>query len=328
MMNYQDCPELVRNYLFYLETIKGRSPNTIQGYYWDLRTFFRFMKIQKKQVPATTPLDEITIADIDLGFMQHITLSDVYEFLHFVSSNRSNQAKTRSRKVSSIRGFFKYLTNNVNLLKDNPVLNLEMPSAKKSLPKYLTLENCYELLRHIDGAQKERDFCIITLFLNCGMRLSELVGMNCNDIKNNTLLLRGKGNKERIVYLNEACLLSLQTYQQFKTGFYSEKPHDRTAVFLGKNGKRLGKRQVERIVERSLEQSGLGNLGYSTHKLRHTAATMMYQQGGVDIRVLQEILGHANLGTTQIYTHVSSDQMEQAAQSTPLSNIKPPKNKA
>lgn len=325
-MQYQDCPELMRNYLFYLETIKGRSANTINGYYLDLRTFFRFIKLHRKLVSWDTPLEQIVIADVDLKLIEQITLSDVYEFLHYVSSDRSNQAKTRSRKVSSLRGFFKYLTNNVGLLKTNPVLNLEMPAAKKSLPKYLSLENCYELLRHIDGVQKERDFCMITLFLNCGMRLSELVGINYNDIKSNTLLLRGKGNKERIVYLNEACLLSLQIYNQFKTGFYSDKPHDRTALFLGKNGKRLGKRQVERIVEHALEQSGLGGLGYSTHKLRHTAATMMYQQGGVDIRVLQEILGHANLGTTQIYTHVSSEQMEKAVQSTPLASVKPPKS--
>lgn len=324
-MQYQDCPELMRNYLFYLETIKGRSVNTINGYYLDLRTFFRFMKLHRKLISWHTPLEQITIADIDLKLIEQITLSDVYEFLHYVSSDRCNQAKTRSRKVSSLRGFFKYLTNNVGLLKTNPVLNLEMPAAKKSLPKYLSLENCYELLRHIDGVQKERDFCMITLFLNCGMRLSELVGINYNDIKTNTLLLRGKGNKERIVYLNDACLLSLQVYNQFKTGFYSDKPHDRNALFLSRNGKRLGKRQVERIVESALEQSGLGGLGYSTHKLRHTAATMMYQQGGVDIRVLQEILGHANLGTTQIYTHVSSEQMEKAVQSTPLASVKPPK---
>lgn len=325
-MQYLDCPEVLRNYLYYLETIKGRSSTTVEGYYIDLRMFLRFMQCHRKLVDWTVPFEEINITNVSLELIQSITLSDVYEFLHYISSDRTNQAKTRSRKISSIRGFFKYLTNNVGLLKENPVLNLELPKVKQTLPKHLTLENCYELLKQVDGPQKQRDFCMICLFLNCGMRLSELVGMNHMDIHNNTLLLRGKGNKERIIYLNEACLVSLKSYQNFKLEYYKDRPHDKKAVFLSRNGNRLGKRQVERVVEQTIARAGLANYGYSVHKLRHTAATMMYQQGDVDIRVLQEILGHSNLGTTQIYTHVSNQQMEDASKKSPLSSLKPPKD--
>jgi integrase/recombinase XerC len=320
---YDLCPPLVREFLFYMETIKGRSKNTVHGYYTDLCTFFRFMKLHRHYINSDEiPFQDIPIQDIDLDFIQTITLSDVYEFLHYVSSDRQNQAKTRARKVSCIRVFFKYLTVNLKLLKENPVENLEIPSIKKSLPKYLTLEHCYDLLNAVDGPYKERDYCMITLFLNCGMRLSELVGINLNDRKDDTLLLRGKGNKERIVYLNNACIDAWDTYLAKRNeNAGSIKPTAKNALFLSKNGTRISNRQVERIVERYLQKSGLSDMGYSPHKLRHTAATMMYQYGNVDVRVLQEILGHANLGTTQIYTHVSNDQVKKAADSSPLSKI-------
>ncbi len=318
---YDQCPDFMREFLFYMETIKGRSPRTIKGYYTDLCTFFRFMKLHKKKCAPVEDLSQISIQDLDIGFVRSITLSDVYEFLHYVSTDRDNQSKTRARKVSCIRVFFKYLTVNMKLLDENPVENLEIPSIKKTLPKYLTLEHCYELLNVIDGPDKERDYCIILLFLNCGMRLSELVGINLNDIRDDTLLLRGKGNKERIVYLNDGCLQAISDYlvirNQNLASIHSEA---KKALFISRRGTRLGARQVERIVEKYLKLSGLSGMGYSPHKLRHTAATMMYQHGNVDVRILQEILGHTNLGTTQIYTHVSNEQIKKAAQSNPLAN--------
>lgn len=318
---YHDVPQLVREFLIYMETIKGRSKNTVNGYYVDLRTFFRFLKLHRNLVPADIPFTEITVDDLTIDFIRTITLSDVYEFLLYISSGRSNQAKTRARKVSCLRVFFKYLTNNLGLLKENPVENLESPGIKKTLPKYLTLENCYELLNHIDGPYRERDYCIITLFLNCGMRLSELVGINFSDIKENVLLLRGKGNKERIVYLNDACLSSLEDYIKVRNEQFGHiQSPDKNALFLSRNGKRISRRRVEELVSDALNKAGLS--GYSVHKLRHTAATLMYQHGNVDVRVLQEILGHTNLGTTQIYTHISNDQMENASQSNPLANVK------
>lgn len=319
---YDDCPQLVREFLAYMETIKGRSKNTVNAYYIDLRTFFRFMKQYKGCCDRNLEFSEIPIADITIEFIKTITLSDVYEFLLFISSDRSNQSKTRARKVSCLKVFFKYLTNNLGILKENPVENLEAPNIKKSLPKYLSLEDCLELLNHIDGPFQVRDYCIITLFLNCGMRLSELVGINLSDIKENTLLLRGKGNKERIVYLNQSCLDAISEYLKVRNAHPEKiKPAAKHALFLSKTGSRISRRRVEELVNESLQKSGLSGQGYSVHKLRHTAATMMYQHGNVDIRVLQEILGHANLGTTQIYTHISNEQMKQASESTPLSRL-------
>lgn len=320
---YEDCSGVIRDFLFYMETIKGRSKNTVYAYYKDLRLFFRFMKKHRK-LTTETDFSMIPFDDISIDFIATITLSDVYEFLHFLSE--TNQAKTRARKVSCLRSFFKYLQMN-GKLQENPVKNLELAKPKKSLPKYLNLEQCLELLTHIDGPFKERDFCMITLFLNCGMRLSELVGINLKDIMigedESQVLLHGKGNKERRVYLNQACISALEDYLRFRnTHFQNVAKMDKNALFLSRTGGRIGARQVERIIEKALQQAGLSGMGYSTHKLRHTAATMMYQHGKVDIRILQEILGHENLGTTQIYTQVSSEQRKQALESTPLANLK------
>lgn len=323
---YADCPQILRDYLFYLLTIKGRSARTVDAYYIDIRTFFRFLVLHKNLGYADLSFEKLPIHIITLDVLKTVTLSDAYEYLHYISTERSNSAKTRSRKVSSLKSFFHYLCDKVHLLSQNPIAELEVPSVKKSLPKYLTLEQCLSLLKNVDGKYKERDYCIITLFLNCGMRLSELCGMNITDIRENTVRILGKGNKERVVYLNEACQNALDTYIKYRNS-HPIAPQDRNALFLNRNGHRLGTRRVEQIVDDQLKKAGLDQYGFSVHKLRHTAATMMYQYGNVDIRVLQEILGHANLGTTQIYTHISSDQMEQAVQSTPLSNLKPSNSK-
>jgi len=309
-----------------MQTIKGRSERTVAGYYIDLRTFLRFLNQFKGYVPQDVPFSEISIENITIDILRDVTLSDVYEFLHFVSSERDNSAVTRSRKVSSIRSFFSYLTSKVHLLENNPVLELEVPSVRKSLPKYLTLDQCMELLKSVDGEFKERDYCIVTFFLNCGMRLSELVGINLSDLRNDTVRLLGKGNKERIVYLNQACLEALEVYLAYRNA-HPIQPNHRNALFLTRRGARIGARRVEQIIDENLRRAGLDQYGFSTHKLRHTAATIMYQHGNVDIRALQAILGHANLGTTEIYTHLSSAQIEKAMKSTPLAKIDPPKPK-
>ena len=319
---YNDCPKELRDFLFYMLTIRGRSPRTVDAYYIDLRTFFRYIKKNKMNTPALDDAEfsEISIDDVGLSIIKSITLSDVYAFLNFTLSERENNAKTRSRKVSSIRAFFKYLTVNTSLLEENPVKNLEMPTGKKSVPRYLTLEESLELITHIDTKDSARDYCIITLFLNCGMRLSELVGINIQDIRDNTLRLLGKGNKERIIYLNDACLYAIGEYIKNRNSDNFIK--DKDALFISKRGTRLTARRVQQIVEECLKDAGLSGKGYSPHKLRHTAATLMYQHGNVDIRVLKEILGHANLATTEIYTHVANFQIEDAAKSSPLANVK------
>lgn len=330
--NLNDCPDILREFLFYMETIRGRSAKTVDAYYIDLRTYFRYLKMQKVLgVPPKNneTFQTMSIADLDPNIVCSITLNDVYGFLHFALSELKNGSASRSRKVSSIRSFYKYLSTKTPYLEENPVRNLEVPGIKRAMPRYLTLEESLELLQHIQTSSSARDYCIITFFLNCGMRVSELVGINLTDIRENTLRLLGKGNKERIVYLNEACLSALEQYltrerKQPEKGTDEE----RNALFLSSRGKRLTSRRVEQIVEQCLKLAGLDGRGISPHKLRHTAATLMYQHGNVDIRVLKEILGHANLGTTEIYTHVSNQQIEGAVDRSPLSHVRAPKKEA
>lgn len=329
-VNDCQCPQLIKDFLFYLLTIKGRSQRTIDAYYTDLRLFLRYLKASRCGIPMTEPnLADISIEDVPNEMLLSVTLSDAYGFLNFVQTTNGNNAKTRSRKVSSLRSFYNYLSDKEGLLEVNPIKALDTPSQKKSLPKYLTLEESRRLLQAVEGPSpdRERDYCIITLFLNCGMRLSELVGIKKGSIhwEDSTLVLLGKGNKERMIYLNAACLDALRAYLAVR-----EEPavkEYREFLFLSRRQKPLTPRRVEQIVERWLLQAGLNGRGFSPHKLRHTAATLMYQHGNVDIRVLKEILGHENLGTTEIYTHVANPQIEDAVRKNPLGDISAPRAK-
>ncbi len=319
--NYKDeAPPIIREYLIYLQTIKGKSPKTIEEYFLDLRTFFRFLKIHRDLVPLDTPFDEITISDVTLDLIRTVTLADAYEFMGYLIDDRQNNSSTRLRKTSALRGFFNYLCVKKHYISEDPLKELETPKQKKSLPKYLTLEQSMQLLEAVDGPHKERDYCIITLFLNCGLRLSELVGLNVSDIRpDRTARVVGKGNKERIIYLNDACVSAIEAYLKVRP---VDGLKDRNALFISNQKKRLSAVSVQKLVYKYLEKIGLDSQGYSCHKLRHTAATLMYQHGNVDIRVLKEILGHENLGTTEIYTHLNSEQMEKAANSNPLAKVK------
>lgn len=315
-----EMPEIVRKYALYYRNIKGRSQKTVNEYCMDLRTFFRFMKRFRGLVPDDTPLEEIPVQDIDLDFIRSITTLDVFEFMNFVADERSNMSSTRQRKSSSLKSFFGYLSVHEGLLETNPTENLTPPKKAKTLPRFLSLEQSIELLNAVEGVDKERDYCILTLFLNCGMRLSELVSINMSDVIHNNSSLRivGKGNKERMVYLNDACLAAIEDYVRVRP---KDGVKDRNALFLSNRGTRISPKTVQAMVNKYLEKIGLGGAGYSVHKLRHTAATLMYRHGHVDIRVLQDILGHENLGTTEIYTHTSSTQMEDAVHANPLANI-------
>lgn len=323
-LNDYSMPRLLRDYLMYLLTIKGRSARTVEGYFIDLRLFLRFRVAVDRGLSMETPdLEDVPLSDVTDAFICSSTLSDAYAFLNYVQTTNSNNAKTRARKVSSLRGFFKYIYGKTDLMKENPMENLELPSVRKTVPKYLTLEESLKLLSVIDGPARERDYCMITLMLNCGMRLSELVGIKMNSVRDNTLVLLGKGNKERMIYLNDACLAAIEAYKKVRQEPKIEK--NKPYLFLSSHGTPLSGRRVEQIVEANLKKAGLDGRGYSPHKLRHTAATLMYQHGGVDVKVLQEILGHANLATTEIYTHVSDRQMENAASRSPLAEVMPPK---
>lgn len=321
-------PPLVIDFLNYYDVIKNKSPKTVEEYALDLRTYFRFLKIYKGLVPSSVPFEEIYIKDIDLDFIKQITLSDTYAFLSYCKDERDNDAATRSRKVSCIKDFFKYLTINQKLLDVNPVQELDRPKKQKSLPKYLTLEESIALLDSVDGKYKERDYCILVFLLNCGMRLSELVSLNYNDIRdNNTMIVTGKGNKQRTIYLNDACMSAYKNYMAVRP-VDGVKGKDRYALFLSSRNQRISPKTVQHIVYTYLDKCGLGNKGFSVHKLRHTAATLMYQYGDVDVLVLKEILGHENIATTEIYTHIVDQQLADAAKSNPLSNVKPKEKKS
>lgn len=312
-----EMPELVQQYAMYLRNIRGLSPKTVTEYCMDLRTLFRFLR---SRTLMDTPLDEISVKDVTLDEIRQIKTYDIFEFMNFVADERNNMSSTRQRKSSSLKSFFKYLTVHEKLLEENPTENLTPPKKKKALPHFLSLEQSIELLAAVEGPDAERDRCILTLFLNCGMRLSELVSLNITDVVHNNATLRilGKGNKERIVYLNQACLESIEHYLAVRP---KDGVRDRNALFLSNRGTRISPKTVQYLVKKYLDKIGLSGPGYSVHKLRHTAATLMYRYGNVDIRVLQDILGHANLGTTEIYTHTSSFQMEEAINSNPLAKV-------
>ena len=318
----QSCPPIIRDFLTYNETIRGKSSRSVEGYFFDLQTFFRYILLVRGMVPKDTEFEKITIEKVDINLIKTITVSDLYAFLVFCKEERQNGAASRARKTSTLRIFFKYLSVQTHQLDNNPAELLESPKVKQALPKHLTLEDSLELLNSVEGPYKERDYCILTLFFNCGLRLAELCALNLSSISGDgTLTVVGKGNKERMVYLNSACLDAIAKYLPVRPND-GVPATDKNALFISRNKRRISPKTVQHIVKTYLEKSGLGDMGYSTHKLRHTAATLMYQHGNVDIRVLKDILGHANLGTTQIYTHVSNPQIKQAVDSNPLANVK------
>ena len=331
MTDYRtDAPPILRDFLVYHETIQGHSRRTVDEYFLDLRNFFRFLKLDKGRVARNTPLDQISNDDGDLELVGSVTLSDVYSYMNYLSRDRivhpnspdahsGLSAPARARKVAAIRSFYKYLTNKAKLISENPMQDLDSPHLRKSLPRYLDLEESVSLLDHVDGANQARDYCILTLFLNCGLRISELVGLNVTDVRGNQLRVLGKGNKERMLFLNEACQSALEDWLTERSMLTLV---DQNALFVTlQNRRRISRAAVHKLVKKHLAAAGLDSTQYSAHKLRHTAATLMLQNG-VDVRTLQEVLGHDHLNTTQIYTHVDNDDLRTAARANPLGKVK------
>ncbi|MCL2814422.1 MAG: tyrosine recombinase XerC [Oscillospiraceae bacterium] len=326
--NIETLPPAARQYLMYLTTIRSCSKLTVREYIFDLRVFFRFMKQRKLKTDQTDQtdqiFDEIDVAELDLDFIKSISKEDIFEFLFFMSEQRDNINNSRARKLSAVKGFFRYLTKQADKLDVNPAETIESPTIRQALPKYLSLEESVALLNAIQNDEKNqnriRDYLIVTLFLNCGMRLAELVGIDLNDIAADHSAIRvlGKRKKERFVYLNEPCKQALADYLGLRKKQQSQK--DENALFISRNRRRISNSTVQKMVDLSFVKAGLAGKNYSTHKLRHTAATLMYQNG-VDTRVLQEILGHENLNTTQIYTHVANPQLREAANRNPLAKL-------
>ena len=310
----KQCPQFLNDYITYLKVVKGCSERTVEEYFLDIRLFLRYIK--KERLNLKENVSNIPIKDFDSEWLKEVTLNEIYDFEYFLSQERRNSNTARSRKTSALKNFFNYLQKRAGIIDKNPASDIEFPSLKKTIPKYLTLDESVHMLASIDSPFQERDFCIITLFLNCGMRLSELVGLDISDVnlEEKTMRILGKGNKERQIYLNEACVNAINECLKVR------KPCDTKALFVSKKKRRISKRRVQQVVEQALKNANLDNRGFSTHKLRHTAATLMYQHGGVDTLILKEILGHESINTTQIYTHVNDNQMKQAIESSPLSH--------
>lgn len=314
------APEPLASFLIYMESIQGKSPKTVEEYFYDLRTFYRFLELYFGLVDSSTAFEEINIDTIDIQILRTVNLQTLYEYINFLNKQRKNSASSRSRKISSLKSFYKYLHSKAKLIDENPAAELESVKTTKQLPKHFTVEDSLSLLGSVENRNAARDYCILTLFLNCGMRLAELVNINITDIRGDSLVVIGKGNKERTIYLNDACLSALNAYipvrnQQTPTA------KDKYALFLSERNQRISRRTVQYTVEKYVKKIGLDPHKYTTHKLRHTAATLMHQ-AGVDIRVLQEILGHKQLSTTEIYTHINNDQVRQAVRTNPLSQVK------
>ncbi len=328
MQRYSDCPQVLKEFLIYHENIKGQSQLTISEYYLDLRMFLRFIRLMRNDMPISTNLDDIPIKDIDLSFIRQITSTDIFDFLSYLANDRTANPDApapdygispaaRARKLSAIKSFYKYLTVRTKQIEENPVADLEYPKLRKSLPKYLTMEQSKALLQSVTGQNQVRDYAIIMIFLNCGIRRSELVGLNITDVYEDRLRVVGKGNKERFVYFGTPCRKAIDAYLIERN---KKVLSDNRALFGSRDGNRISVTAVHRLVKKALLEAGLDSTQFSAHKLRHTAATMMLS-GGVDVKTVQEVLGHENLNTTQIYTHIENTELKIAAEANPLSKL-------
>lgn len=321
---FELAPSPMSDFLEYLTSIKGRSSRTVHEYFLDLRTFYKFLCIRFKLVPYNTDFEDIDFSVVDLNIIKKVSLFDLHAFISYIDKERGNSNRTKARKVACLKSYYRYLCNIVNLLNDNPADKLETPKGSKRLPVYLSLDESKKLLRTIDGQNLERNFAIITIFLNCGVRLSEIVSINLSNYKDDTLTVIGKGNKERTIYLNPACKFAIEEYMKVRP---IPVVGSEDAMFLSNRKTRISQRAIQHFVEKYLKEAGLGDKHYSPHKLRHTAATLMYQYGNVDIVALQDILGHESVATTQIYTHINNERLKNAVKSNPLSTFVSDKDK-
>ena len=318
--NSSENPEFLNEYLVHIKIVKLLAERTIEEYYTDIRLFLRY--IYENNHNTDKPISEIDIRDMTISEIKNISISDIYNFIFYTSDERLNKDRARYRKISSLRSFFNYLEKVAHIIEKDPTTDLDIPAPKASLPKFLSLNESLKLLETAGTADSKRDYCIITLFLNCGMRLSELVGINIKDIDfyENRLKVLGKRNKERMVYLNAACVDALQKYLDIRKN--NAKAADEPALFISNQNRRISKRRVQQIVEETLQKAELDGKGITTHKLRHTAATLMYQYGDADVLTLKELLGHANIATTEIYTHLNNESVRSAVENNPLAKVK------
>jgi len=293
---------LLREFEDYLLIIQEKSVETVKAYMCDLHLFISYLNT----------LDKFKDRQFDEEYINDIELMDIYSFLSYVKKERNNSSYARARKIASIKAFFKFCDTKLKIIKHNPCLELEVPKLPKRQIYYLNLEESEMLLKDVVGRNKERDYCILVFFLNCGFRLGELCNIKITDIKDDTVVITGKGNKERTIYLNEKCLAAIEEYKLVR------KKISNPYLFLSERGTKLSKRQVQYIVQKNIKDKNLDSTKYTTHKLRHTSATLLYKHGHIDIRTIQKILGHKNIGTTEVYTHVDEEDLRRAIKSNPL----------
>lgn len=321
LKNYNNSsnPEFLNNYLVHLKVVQMLSERTISEYYFDVRLFLKY--IHKNNINSDIETIDINISDMSVDELKNISVKDVYNFIFYVADERQNSKQARYRKKSSLKSFFKYLIKTEHIIENDPIRDIDMPSPKTAMPKFLSLDESMKLLETSNNSDSLRDYCIITLLLNCGMRLSELIRINTKDIdfNENRIKITGKGDKERMVYLNKACISALRNYIELRND--NPKAIDEPALFISNRNKRISKRRVQQIVENTVKLAELDGKGITTHKLRHTSATLMYQYGEADILALKELLGHSSTVTTEIYTHISNEQVRNAVEANPLANV-------
>lgn len=315
-----DNPQILDDYLNYLKTIRGLSPKTIHEYRYDLMRFLHFTVRRKNSTHfRDLPLEAVPLDEVDEEWLSHISFDDLLAFLADSDDAEGLSASRRARLSSALRSFFKYLVSVRESFEKNPAEKLTSPKRKKRHPVYLTLEEAVTLLK--TAAQepnrffRARDVAILMTFLTTGLRLSELCGLNLNSIREGQIHVIGKGNKERMIYITDSCAVSIEHYRAVRPIVPNE-----DALFLSSRHQRISPRAVQHRIEQLLQKAGFDTRLYTTHKLRHTAATLLYREG-VDIRTLQRILGHESLATTQIYTHVDDAQAKQAVEKNPLAHL-------
>ena len=304
---YLDIPDDVVDYLHYLDFVKLRSPRTVNGYYLDLRGFFRYMMQRWQRMADDTPPEEIDLTGITTADIRTITKHDIFDFLDHARS-ADNGPKARARKLSALKGFFNYMCTQVNRLPANPTENISLGSPARALPKYLTRDEAVTLLSNIQSDFYERDYCILTLFLNCGMRLAELVTIDMGDFRDDTIRIVGKGSKERLVPITDSAITELQAWFKDRS-LLKIKPGEEDYVFLNRRGHHLTRTMILIMVKKQALMAGIMKT-ISPHTLRHSFATALLR-GGADLRVIQELLGHADIGTTEIYTHLDDESLRQ-----------------
>ena len=324
---FKTFPRFLRDYANYLSGVEGKSEKTICEYLLDLRTFFRFFIMDRDELDL--PMDElekISIKELTMDDVARVDTQMIVNFIAYTRNERKNNSSTRNRKLSAIKSFFRHVHNKKHFIDRNPAADIDGIQKSKTLSKYLTIDEAVRLLEAVnsdtESKTRQRDYSIIALFLNTGMRLSELCGLNLESFDPEITFVKvlGKGSKERIIFLNNAARDAVMSYmrQRLDPRYIRTSEH---AFFLSGRQTRISPKTVQWMVNKYLNLAGLGSKGYSVHKLRHTAATLMYQSGKVDIRVLKDILGHEQLNTTQIYTHLVSKNLEEAMDNNPLSDV-------